>query len=102
MAAGRFGVPALDRSLGDIPAGGLVLLRHDPTVDAAPFALQAAASHLRQGDEVVLVASNRSPGRTLEMLDEIDAHPDKGRLHVVDAHSALMGAAEPCDYPVRD
>jgi len=69
MSPGRFGVPALDRSLGEIPAGGLVLLRHDPMVEAAPFALQAAASHLRLGVEVVYVVTNRSPSRTLEALE---------------------------------
>lgn len=102
MAAGRFGVPALDRSLGDIPAGGLVLVRHDPTIDATPFALQAAASHLRLGVEVVYLVSNRSPSRTLEALEEVDSHPDRRLLHFVDAHSALMGSADVASYAVQN
>ena len=102
MADGRFGVPALDRILGDIPRGGLVLLRHDPTVEAAPFALQAAASHMEGGRDVVYLVTNRSPSRTLEALEEIAAHPDRRRLHVVDAHSALMGAADVAAYTVKD
>jgi uncharacterized protein len=100
--AGRFGVPALDRSLGEIPPGGLVLVRHDPTVDAAPFALQAAASHLHEGVEVVYLVTNRSPSRTLEALEEIDSHPDRRLLHFIDAHSALMGAADVASYSVKD
>lgn len=100
--AGRFGVPALDRSLGDIPPGGSVLLRHDPTVDPAPFALQSAASHLGQGVEVVYLVSNRSPSRTMEALEEVDAHPDRRLLHFVDAHSALMGSADVASYAVKD
>jgi small GTP-binding protein len=95
-------VPALDRSLGDIPKGGLVLLRHDPTVDATPFVLQAAASHIRQGDEVVCLVTNRTPSRTVEALEEIDAHPDRRRLHIVDAHSPLLGMADVADYVVKD
>lgn len=102
MAGGRFGVPALDRSLGEIPRGALVLLRHDPMVEAAPFALQAAASHLALGHDVVFLVSNRSPSRTVEALDEIDAHADRHRLHIIDAHSALMGSADVAAYAVRD
>jgi small GTP-binding protein len=105
MAAGptgRFGVPALDRSLGDIPAGGLVLVRHDPMVDAAPFALQAAASHLHLGHEVVYLVSNRSPSRTLEALEAVDSHPDRRLLHFVDAHTALMGASDVASYSVQN
>lgn len=102
MSPGRFGVPALDRSLGEIPPGGLVLLRHDPMVEAAPFALQAAASHLRLGVEVVYVVTNRSPSRTLEALEEVDSHPDRRLLHVVDAHSALMGSADVAAYTVKN
>ncbi len=102
MTAGRFGVPALDRSLGDIPAGGTVLVRNDPMVDAAPFVLQAAASHLQQGIEVVYVVSNRSPSRTLEAMEEVDAHPDRQLLHFVDAHSALMGSADVASYAVQN
>ena len=97
-----FGVPAVDRSLGDIPPGSLVLLRHDPTVEAAPFALQAAAARLRQGLDVVYLVTNRTPSRTLEALEEIDAHVDRRRLHIVDAHSALMGAADLAAYSVKD
>jgi small GTP-binding protein len=99
---GRFGVPALDRSLGDIPAASLLLLRHDPTVDAAPFSLQAAASHLRMREEVVYVVTNRSPSRTLEALRELDAHLDASLLHFVDAYSSLMGAADLAAYTVKD
>ncbi|HJQ93974.1 MAG TPA: GTP-binding protein [Candidatus Thermoplasmatota archaeon] len=95
-------MPALDRSLGDIPPGGLVLLRHDPTVEAAPFVLQAAASHLRLGVEVVYLVTNRSPSRTLEALLELDGHPDRRLFHVVDAHSALMGAADVASYAVKN
>lgn len=95
-------MPALDRSLGEIPRGGLVLVRHDPMVEAAPFALQAAASHLRLGVEVVYVVTNRSPSRTLEALQEVDSHPDRRLLHVVDAHSALMGAADVASYAVKN
>ena len=102
MQAGRFGVPALDRVLGDIPSGGLVLVRHDPTVEAAPFALQAAATHLAAGQPVVYLVTNRSPTRTLEALEEIAAHPDRRGLHVIDAHSALLGAADVAAYPLRD
>src|SRR5688572_12796535 len=102
MAPGRFGVPALDRSLGDIPPGGLVLVRHDPTVDAAPFALQAAASHVALGLDVVYLVTNRSPSRTLEALEELDSHPDRSLLHFVDAHSALMGSADVAAYSVKD
>lgn len=103
MAGGdHFGVPALDRALGEIPPGGLVLLRHDPTVEAAPFPLQAAASHLAAGRDVVYLVTNRSPSRTVEALEEIAAHGDRHRLHVVDAHSALMGAADVAAYPVKD
>ena len=100
--AGRFGVPALDRSLGDIPAGGLLLLRHDPTVDPAPFALQAAASHLGQGREVLYLVTNRSPSRTLEALEDVTAHPDRRLLHFIDAHTALMGAADVATYAVQN
>lgn len=99
---GRFGVPALDRSLGDIPDGGLVLLRHDPTVDAVPFVLQSAASHLREGADVVMLVTNRSPSRSLEGLEEVEAHVDRRRLHIIDAHSALMGMADVAAYPVKD
>jgi uncharacterized protein len=102
MAAGRFGVPALDRSLGDIPAGSLVLVCHDAMVDAAPFALQAAASQLSQGIEVVYLVTNRSPSRTMEALEEVDHHPDRRLLHFVDAHSALLGAADVAAYAVKD
>jgi small GTP-binding protein len=99
---GRFGVPALDRSLGEIPAGSLLLLRHDPTVDAAPFSLQAASSHLALGVEVVYVVANRSPSRTLEALRELDSHLDASLLHFVDAYSSLMGAADIAAYAVKD
>lgn len=102
MAVGRFGVPALDRSLGDIPPGGLVLLRHDPMVDAAPFSLQAAATHLHLGIEVVYLVTNRSPSRTVEALEQVDSHPDRRLLHFVDAHSALMGAADVASYTVQN
>ena len=99
---GRFGVPALDRSLGDIPAASLLLLRHDPTVDAAPFSLQAAAAHLALGVEVVYVVTNRSPSRTLEALREVDAHLDRSLLHFVDAYSSLMGSADLAAYTVKN
>lgn len=99
---GRFGVPALDRTLGDIPGGGFVLLRHDPTVEASPFALQAAASHVNAGQDVVYLVTNRSPSRTLEVLEEIHGHADRRRLHVIDAHSPLMGAADVAAYTVSD
>jgi uncharacterized protein len=100
--AGRFGVPALDRTLGDIPPGSLVLIRHDPMVEASPFVLQSAASHLRAGRDVVYLVTNRSPSRTMEALEDLDAHPDRRHLHVVDAHSALMGSADIAAYTVKD
>src|SRR5689334_7921678 len=99
---GRFGVPAVDRALGDIPRGSLVLLRHDPTLDAAPFTVQAAATQLAAGIEVVYLVTNRSPVRTREALAELGGHPDLAGLHFVDAHSPLMGAASDAHYPVND
>jgi small GTP-binding protein len=100
--AGRFGVPAVDRALGDIPRGGLVLLRHDPTLDASPFTLQAAASALAGGGEVVYLVTNRGPARTREALAELSqGAPAKG-LHFVDAHSSLLGAGSDGAYPVAD
>ena len=102
MPGCRFGVPALDRSLGEIPHGSLVLLRRDPMVEALPFLLQAAASHLAGGQDVVYLVCNRSPSRTREALQEIDRRADLRRLHFVDAHSALIGSADQAAYAVRD
>lgn len=100
---GRFGVPAVDRALGDIPRGSLVLLRHDPTVDASPFTLQAAAAQLAAGIDVLYLVTNRSPARTREALAELAGGAiDLRGLHFVDAHSALMAAPTDATYPVAD
>src|SRR5918996_6382892 len=99
---GRFGVPAVDRALGDIPRGSLVLLRHDPTLDAAPFTVQAAAAQLAAGIEVVYLVTNRGPARTREALQELGGKPDLRGLHFIDAHSPLMAAPTDAAYPVAD
>jgi small GTP-binding protein len=99
---GRFGVPAVDRALGDIPRGGLVLLRHDPTLDAAPFTVQAAAAQLGAAVDVVYLVTNRSPARTREALAELGAPHDLSGLRFVDAHSSLMAAPTDAAYPVAD
>ncbi len=103
MAAGTtFGVPAIDTSLGAIPKGGCVLLRHDPTVEGLPFLLQAASSHLAEGDEVVFVTGNRGPARLLEAMAELGQDPAGKPLFLVDAYSALSGASEEAAYPIGD
>lgn len=99
---GRFGVPAVDRALGDIPRGSLVLLRHDPTLDAAPFTVQAAATQLAAGIDVVYLVTNRNPARTREALEELGGKPDLRGLHFIDAHSPLMAAPTDAPYPVAD
>lgn len=96
-----FGVQALDRGLGTIPRGASILLRHDPAVDALPFILQCAASHAKEGKDVILVATNRRPSRLARALEDLAGPVDPRRIFVVDAHSALLGEREPVSYPVE-
>lgn len=95
-----FGVPALDRGLGAIAAGGSVVLRHEPEVEALPFLLQAAAHHTGIGHDVIFVLTGRKPSRLLHAMETLAGPCDPGHLYVVDAHSALVGEREPCAYPV--
>jgi uncharacterized protein len=93
-------VPALDRGIGTIPAGASVLLRHDPTVEALPFLLQASAHHIAAGHDVVFLVTGRRPSRLLRAMDDLAGPVDPRRLFVVDAHSVLVGEKEPVAYPV--
>ncbi|HLF16937.1 MAG TPA: GTP-binding protein [Candidatus Thermoplasmatota archaeon] len=102
MAGAAFGVATLDRAIGPIPKGGTVLLRHDPSVEALPFLLACAASQLRAGEEVVFVATTRSPSRLLAALQEQEAGVAVKGLLAVDAYSALVGAREAAAYRLED
>lgn len=95
-----FGVPPVDRHIGAIPPGGTVLLRSDPTVEALPFLMQAAAQHLRDGREVVFVVTARPPSRIAQAIEELEGPIDRRRLLAVDAHSAMMGTSEGAPYHV--
>lgn len=77
-----------------------MLLRHDPSVEALPFLLQAAAQHIAAGQDVVFVVTGRKPSRLVRAMDDLAGPVDARRLHVVDAHSALIGEREPASYPV--
>ena len=102
LAGAAFGVAAVDRHLGPIPAGGTVLLRAEPSVESLPFVLQCATYHLAKGTPVVFVLTSRPPSRLREAMEEMAGPVDPRRLFVVDAYSALMGAHENPAYPVAD
>lgn len=93
-------MPALDRGLGVIPQGGSVLLRHDPTVEALAFLLQCAGHHIDEGRHVLFVTTTRRPSRLQRLVQDVAGPVDLRRLHILDAHTALLGEREPCDYPV--
>lgn len=93
-------MPALDRGLGAIPQGGKLLLRHDPAVEVLPFLLQAAAHHVREGRHVIVLVTARRPSRFIKAMEDLAGPVDGNRLHIVDAHSALLGEKEPVAYPV--
>jgi uncharacterized protein len=96
----QFGVPALDRALGEIPKGGFVLVRHEPTVDATPFALQAAAARQHAGKHAVYLTANRPPSRVREALMDLD--PKASAPVLIDAHSALLGASDESEYRIAN
>jgi hypothetical protein len=98
----RFGVAAVDRGLGDIPKGSLVLVRHDPGVEANAFTLQAAGAHVTQGRPVVYAVTDRSPTRVREGIADHVRDPEDSRILLLDAHSALLGTADKVDYRVDD
>lgn len=77
-----------------------MLLRHDPSVEALPFLLQSAASHIAAGRDVVFVVTGRKPSRHVRAMDDLSGPVDQRRLHIVDAHSALVGEKEPAAYTV--
>lgn len=93
-------MPALDRGLGAIPRGGSLLLRHDPAVEVLPFLLQAAAHHIQEGRNVLFVVTGRRPSRLTRALQDQAGPVDLRFLHVIDAHTALLGEQEPVAYPV--
>lgn len=93
-------MPALDRGLGAIPPGGKLLLLHDPAVEVLPFLLQAAAHHLQEGRHVIVLVTGRRPSRFIKAMEDLSGPVDHKRLHIVDAHSALLGEKEPVAYPV--
>ena len=75
-------------------------MRHDPTVEALPFLLQASAHHVAAGHDVVFLVTGRRPSRLVRAMDDLAGPIDARRLHIVDAHSVLVGEKEPAAYPV--
>jgi small GTP-binding protein len=96
------GVTQLERLLEPIPDGSAIVLLADPGLEAEPFLYQSAHAALKEGRDVVYVVTNRSPESALSAMSEYGFSPDgaRGRLHVMDAFSALMGAATSSAYNV--
>lgn len=84
-----FGVPRLDDAMAENPVGRPVLLENRPGVEAQPFLLQAARLALVAGRAVVYLTTDRPPERVRRQLGAVEG------LHVLDAHSALHGIADP-------
>jgi uncharacterized protein len=95
-----FGVPALDRAVGPIPAGATVLLRADPGIEGNAFLFQAAVNHLQAGRSVVVVATGISPASFTKGIHDFGGSAAKGKLVFVDAHSALLGSKADVEFPV--
>ncbi len=85
-------MPRLDNTFADQAPGQPLLLSNDPGVDAAPFLLQAAATALAAGREVVYLVTDRSPARVRRLIEKTGANV-RG-LTILDAHSALSGIPE--------
>lgn len=77
-----------------------MLVRHDPTVEALPFLLQAATQHAAAGQDVIFVVTGRRPSRLVRAMDDLAGPVDPRHLFIVDGHSVLVGEKEPAAYPV--
>ncbi len=100
VAAETFGVPQLDKLLGDVPHGARFLLANDPGVEATPFLRQVVQAHLSAGDPVIVVTTTRPPERVAPTLGLAGSPEDFPGLHIVDAYSPLMGMASTSRYLV--
>lgn len=105
--ATEFGVPQLDRLLGEIPPGAALALVNDPGVEAEPFLYQSAHHHLSHGRAVVYVVFNRAPSSVRRAMRDYgfdtDAPPaNGGRLVFVDAFSPAMGSDEGAPFVLKD
>lgn len=96
------GVPQLDRLLAPLPERSTLLFLADPGLEAEPFLYQAANASLREGRDVVYAVLNRSPDALLRSMEDYGFSPQAGpgRLLVLDAYSALMGAGSGSAYSV--
>lgn len=104
MAAAVLGIPQLDRVLPAPPEGARVALLNDPGIEGEAFLYHAAASHLAAGDDIVYCLTNRSPTMLRAAMEDLGfaVKGQPGKLLVLDAFSALMGAHDEAAWHVPD
>ncbi len=86
-------MPRLDLAFAEEAPGQPLLLSNEPGVDAQPFLIQAAATKLAAGGDVVYLATDRSPSRVRQIIEKAGANTRS--LTILDAHSSLTGAPSP-------
>ncbi|MGQ0535915.1 MAG: ADP-ribosylation factor-like protein [Methanobacteriota archaeon] len=100
-AAPLFGIPHLDRLLGEVPETASVALANDPGVSAEPFLESAVRERLAHGAPVVYATFQRAPSSVRKSL-EARFGPDASRVLLLDAFSALLGTREEVAFRVTD